>query len=387
MISINEQETIDLLKSLIRIDSVNPDLMEDGAGEAEIAGFIRTSMEDAGFEVHVQETVPGRPNVIGILRSEDKTPGKTLMLNGHTDTVGIGKMDIDPHDPVEKDGRIYGRGSADMKAGVTAMIAAATAVHRARIPLKGDLIVAAVVDEEYASIGTEALVKEYSADAAIVTEPTDLNMTIAHKGFAWVDIQTEGHAAHGSNAAEGIDAIMMMADVMHGLRSFDQNVLQTRTHPILSSPSLHASIIEGGKELSTYPDVCRLQVERRTIPGETEESVRKEIDALLADCREKSPEFKADSDLFFYREPLEIDRDADIVRSLHKHILDVTGKPPEYNGSAGWMDSGILCKAGIPTVIFGPGGAGFHAAVEYADRGSLLQCTSILAETIISFCG
>ena len=387
MIYIDEQDTVDLLKSLIRIDSVNPELMPGGPGEAEIAAFVQEFMVEAGLEVHVQQAVPGRPNVIGILHGNDPVNGHSLMLNGHTDTVGSGKMEIPPFDPVEQDGRIFGRGAADMKSGVAAMLSAAKAVANSGVPLRGDLIVAAVVDEEYASIGTEALVKEFTADAAIVTEPTDLNITVAHKGFAWIDINTSGHAAHGSDPAEGVDAIMMMADVLQKLRSFDQNVLRTRSHPILSPPSLHASVIDGGKELSTYPDSCRLQVERRTVPGESRESVAAEIDSILLDCQSDNGEFKAVSDIFFYRESLEIDRDEEIVRTLHHHVADVTGEIPEYNGSAGWMDSGILCKSGIPTVIFGPGGDGFHAAVEYADRKSLLACSKVLAETIETFCG
>ncbi|MEE2709280.1 MAG: ArgE/DapE family deacylase [Gemmatimonadota bacterium] len=387
MICIDERGTVDLLKSLIRIDSVNPDLMPGGPGEAEIAVFIEEFMVEVGLEVYVQQAVPGRPNVIGILRGNDPVNGKSLMLNGHTDTVGIGKMEIPPFDPVELDGRIYGRGSADMKSGVTAMLSAAKSIAKSGVSLRGDLIVAAVVDEEYASIGTEALVKGFTAVAAIVIEPTDLNITVAHKGFAWIDIDTSGHAAHGSDPAEGVDAIMMMTDVLQKLRSFDQNVLRTRSHPILSPPSLHASVIDGGKELSTYPDFCRLQVERRTIPGESQESVAAEIDSILLDCQSANAEFKATSNIFFYREPLEIDRDDEVVRTLHHQVGNVTGEMPEYNGSAGWMDSGILCKAGIPTVIFGPGGDGFHAAVEYADRKSLLACTKVLAETIETFCG
>ncbi|MBT5876346.1 MAG: ArgE/DapE family deacylase [Candidatus Latescibacteria bacterium] len=386
MVAIDEQETVELLKELIRIDSVNPDLVPDGAGEAAIGEFVRAYMADSGLEVVVQDSAPGRPNVIGTLRSANPVSGKSLMLNGHTDTVGFGKMDIDPLDPVERGGRIYGRGSADMKSGVAAMLSATAAVVRSGIRLSGDVIVAAVVDEEYASIGTETLVKDFGADAAIVTEPTNLSLTVAHKGFAWIEITTRGRSAHGSDSSSGRDAIMMMAEVLQSFRQHDQSQLATRNHPILSPPSLHASIIEGGKELSTYPDTCRLQLERRTVPGETQASIEVEIADILDGCRLRDADFSAESAVLFYREPLEIDRSDSVVKALHASFQDVAGRSPEYTGSAGWMDSGILCASGIPTVVFGPSGDGFHGAVESVDRDSVVQCAQILANTIVSFC-
>lgn len=386
MVVVDKQETLELVRALVRLDSVNPDLMPDGAGEAAIADFVRAYMLEAGLEVVVQDAAPGRPNVIGIFRSEHPVPGKTLMLNGHTDTVGFGQMDIDPLDPIEQGGRIYGRGSADMKSGVAAMLSATAAVVRSGIRLSGDVIVAAVVDEEYASIGTETLVKEFRADAAIVTEPTNLSLTVAHKGFAWIEIITKGRSAHGSDASRGRDAIMMTADVLQSFRKYDRSQLAVRTHPILSPPSLHASIIEGGKELSTYPDSCRLQLERRTIPGETQASVEAEVAEILDGCQNRDSDFSAQSRVFFYRDPLEIDQSESVVKSLHASFQGVTGKTPEYTSSAGWMDSGILCAAGIPTVIFGPSGDGGHGAVESVDSDSVVQCAQILANTIVSFC-
>jgi acetylornithine deacetylase len=309
------------------------------------------------------------------------------MLNGHTDTVGAGNMDIGPFDPVEKEGRVYGRGAADMKAGVTAMLAAAAAVARSGMRLQGDLIVAAVADEEYASIGTESLVKTHTADAAIVTEPTGLNIVVAHKGFAWIKYVTEGRAAHGSRPDEGIDAIMLMTEVLSELNALEQTALAGRTHPLLGRPSLHASLIRGGKELSTYPDCCELDVERRLIPGENRETVVREISEVMDRCRVRHPLFKGRAEMYFYRDALEIDRDAAIVRVLHQTAERRLGRSPHYSAMTGWMDSGILTPAGIPTVVFGPGGEGFHAAVEYAYTDQLVQCADILAQTAAAFCG
>ncbi len=189
------------------------------------------------------------------------------MFCGHIDTVGVAGMKA-PFDPVERDGRIYGRGSQDMKSGVAAMIDAARVIAESGGLAAGKLVIACVVDEEHASIGADALVTRWRADAAVVTEPTDLQVAIAHKGFEWVEIETEGRAAHGSRPREGRDAIRLMARVLNGLDALDKRLQSKPPHALLGTASLHASLIEGGRELSSYPDRCHLQMERRTIPGE-----------------------------------------------------------------------------------------------------------------------
>ncbi len=225
-------------------------------------------MRGLGLGVEMQEAAPGRPNVIGVLDGGE--PGRTLMLCGHIDTVGVDGMSA-PFDPVERDGRLYGRGSQDMKGGVAAMIDAAR-LARDRGFRKGRLIVAAVVDEEYASLGADTLVTKWSADAAIVTEPTDLQIGVGHKGFAWAAIETRGRAAHGSRPRDGRDAILRMGRVLRALEQCDRELQSRAPHPVMGTASLHASIIDGGRELSSYPDRCRLQMERRTVVGETAES-------------------------------------------------------------------------------------------------------------------
>lgn len=385
-VSVDEQETIDLLKALIAINSVNPTLMKGGPGEGEIARRIFAYLQSAGLDTRLDEIAPGRFNVVGVIRAANPEPGHTLMLNGHMDTVSIGKMTIDPFDPVERDGKIYGRGSADMKAGVTTMLAAASAVARSGIRLKGDVIVAAVADEEYASIGTEALVKTCTADAAIVTEPTGLDIVVAHKGFAWAKYTVEGRAAHGSKPDDGVDAIMLMGKVLQEIDRYDRETLQQRSHPMLGRPSIHASLIQGGTELSTYPDFCELQVERRTLPGETREGVIGELNDLWLRSQGKNPLLKGRSEVFFYRDALEVDREATIVQTLRTQATQHLGRTPAYSSMSGWMDAGILSGVGIPSVVFGPGGEGFHAAVEYTYRDQVVQCAQILAQTIVAFC-
>ena len=276
---------ISLLRQLVAIDSVNPSLVPGARGEAAIADAIAAHMRSIGLEVHLQEAAPGRPNVIGVL--EGGEPGPSLMFCGHMDTVGVEGMQA-PFDPVIREGRLYGRGSQDMKGGVAAMIDAAR-VARDRGFTRGTLIVAAVADEEYASLGADALVTRWSADAAVVTEPTDLEIGVGHKGFAWFDIETRGVAAHGSRPLDGRDAIVRMGRVLHGLERLDRDLQARAPHPVMGTGSLHASIIGGGHELSSYPDMCRLQMERRTIAGESAEGALEEIRGSSPGCAMRIP--------------------------------------------------------------------------------------------------
>ena len=240
--------TLLLLQDLVSIDSVNPSLVPGACGEAEIARRIASECTAAGLTVHVTEVAPGRPNVVGVL--EGRAPGPTLMFCGHTDTVGVAGMAA-PFDPVQKDGRLYGRGAQDMKGGIAAMLGAARALVEGGGLASGRLIVAAVVDEEHASLGAEALVETWRADAAVITEPTDLDVAIAHKGFQWIEVETRGQRAHGSRPEHGRDAILRMGRVLNRLESLNQR-LQTRpAHSLLGTASLHASTMTATGALSS----------------------------------------------------------------------------------------------------------------------------------------
>ena len=256
---------IRLLRDLVAINSVNPTLVPGAPGEAEIASAIAAEMRSIGLDVETQQVAPGRPNTIGVL--EGRTAGNTLMFCGHVDTVGVAGM-TGPFTPVERDGRLYGRGAQDMKGGVAAMIAAVRVIAEQGGLPSGRLILAAVVDEEHSSIGADAVVAEWSAGGAVVTEPTDLEIAVGHKGFAWVEVEVRGKAAHGSRPDEGEDAILRMGRVLKHLEALDRDLQRRMPHPRLGTGSLHASFIEGGGELSSYPDRARLQMERRTLPAE-----------------------------------------------------------------------------------------------------------------------
>jgi acetylornithine deacetylase len=383
-IRINRQALVSLMQALIHINSVNPLLSSKGVGEADIAGYIGGYLKKLGLTVRYQNIQKDRINVIGIWKGTGGGP--TLMLNGHTDTVSVENMTADPFDARIDDGKLYGRGALDMKAGVAAQISAVQTLIESGIKLKGDVILALVADEEYASIGTEAVVNEYGADAAIICEPTDLQIIIAHKGFAWIKIDIFGRAAHGSLPHRGIDAIVKAGKLLTEIENYARTNLTRKTHPLLGSPSIHASLIKGGTELSTYPDYCKVQLERRNLPGEDRQVVTAEMHKLLQDIYSQDNQFKADLDVFFFRPAFEISPDQPIVQCVRRAFESTCYRAPKFEGMWAWLDSAILAQAGIPAVIFGPSGDGEHAAVEYVDVESVITTTKVLVQTMMDFC-
>jgi acetylornithine deacetylase len=368
---------IKLLRDLVAIDSVNPSLVPGAAGEGAIAQAIAAELGRIGLDVELQDAAPGRPNVIGVL--EGRACGPSLMLCGHTDTVGVSGM-TSPFDPVERDGRLYGRGAQDMKGGVAAMIDAARVLAESGLP-SGRLIIAAVVDEEYGSVGADALVTRVRADAAVVTEPTDLQIAVGHKGFAWTEIRTRGRAAHGSRPRDGRDAILRMGRVLTSLEALDRALQSASPHPLLGTASLHASVIEGGRELSSYPDLCTLKLERRTLPGETEAALAGEIDGLLSRLRAADPEFDASVLHIFSRPAYEVAADHEFVRALIEARGAAAGLHTlarDVVGMSFWTDAAVLGGAGVPSVLFGPGGAGLHSTEEYVNVEDVIGCRETL---------
>jgi len=367
---------IQLLSDLVSVNSINPSLVLGAPGEAAAGEVARAAMVRAGLDVVVTEVQPGRPNVVGVI--EGRESGPSVMLCGHLDTVGVEGM-ADPFAPRIDGNRLYGRGAQDMKGGVAAMIGAAAML--APSWTKGRLIVAAVMDEEYESLGAEALVRDWKADFAIVTEPTDLTLAIGHKGFAWLDVMTDGRAAHGSRPREGRDAILRMGRVLARLEALDR-VLQSRPPAgVQGVASLHASIITGGRELSSYPDRCALQMERRTVNGEDDGTVVGEVEAILAALKQEDAEFSGRVALRTSRPPYAIDRSHQLPRTLGD-VLAGRGLSAESGGMTFWTDAAVLAGAGIPSVLFGPGGAGLHSIVEYVNVDDVVTCRDVLAETV-----
>ena len=380
--------SIALLRDLVAIDSVNPSLVPGAAGEGPIAAAIADHLRRIGLDVEIQDVAPERPNVIGVL--EGRARGRSLMLCGHVDTVGVEGMSR-PFDPVERDGRLYGRGSQDMKGGVAAMIDSARVLARDGLAA-GRLIVAAVIDEEYASIGADALVTRWRADGAVVTEPTDLQIAIGHKGFAWFEIETRGRAAHGSRPREGRDAIVRMGRVLTELERLDRRLQARPPHPLMGTASLHASVIAGGRELSSYPDRCTLKYERRTIGGESQADVTREIMAVLSVLRAEDPEFEASVTPLFGRPCYEVPATHELPAALGRALArtDPSSRSAvvtnQFVGMSFWTDAAVLGGAGIPAVLFGPGGAGLHSVEEYVVIQDVLRCRDTLTALARGWC-
>lgn len=372
--SLHTDPTLQLLEDLVSIDSVNPSLVPGARGEEEIARRIAAECAASGLTVDVTEVAPGRPNVVAVL--EGRAPGPTLMFCGHIDTVGVAGMDA-PFHPVQRDGCLYGRGTQDMKGGVAAMLGAARALGEGGGLPSGKLIVAAVVDEEHASLGAEALVETWRADAAVVTEPTDLDVAIAHKGFQWIEIETRGRRAHGSRPDEGRDAILRMGRMLSRLESLDRRLQAQPAHPLLGTASLHASTITGSGELSSYPDHCRMQMERRTLPGEHAGAGLQEVQGILDRLRNDDWALESSARLISGREPYEIDRAHALPTALVRAATSV-GCQARRVGMTYWSDAAILGAAGIPSVLFGPGGAGLHGPDEYVRLKDVCSCRDTL---------
>ena len=356
-------DLVDLLSSLVAIDSVNPSLVSGGAGETEIAAFVDSWARSSGLTTDVV-SASGRPSVV--VRAPGTGGGRTLLLCGHLDTVNVEGMDA-PFTPRVDGDRLYGRGAYDMKAGVAAALLACR--EAAALGLAGDVVVACVADEEHASLGVQEVLGSVSADAAVVTEPTELEVVVAHKGFVWSEIEVTGVAAHGSRPWLGDDAIVKAGPLLSGIGEWDAS-LGSREHPLLGRGSVHASTITGGVELSSYPASCVIELERRTLPGETGEQVEAEVAALL-----ERAGGDASARTLLVREPFEVDRDAEIVRA----VVEAAPGSPAIGGASYWADAAFIAAAGIPTVMFGPGGEGAHAIEEWVS----IADSVVVAETLV----
>jgi acetylornithine deacetylase len=377
---LSEGNVLEVLQSLISIRSVNPALAPDeGPGEREIAKFVRDWLGEAGIEARLEEVAPGRPNVVASLgREPADVGGRTLVLCGHLDTVGTAGMTIPPFAPTLKDGRVYGRGSYDMKGGVAAILSAARSL--APDPPPGRVLLALVADEEHASLGAADFVKCHHADACILTESSEGSLVLAHKGFVWIDVRTEGRAAHGSRFDLGASAISGMAPIITALTELDRSNLRRRTHPLVGPASLHCARIEGGVGRSTYAPACRLEVERRTLPGESPERVLQEIREVIAKTG-----VHAEVSCAMSRSPSACASEERVVRSMRDAIRSVLGASAPETGVGYWMDAAIFSEAGIPSVNFGPSGFGAHEAVEWVDVGSVVGCARVLVEATRTF--
>lgn len=368
----------EVLRDLVRIDSVNPDLVAGAAGERAIGAHTAERLEALGLDVTTYAADPARPSVVGCLPGGS---GPSVMLYAHCDTVGVEGMN-EPFSGAVRGGRLYGRGAYDMKGGLAACLGAVHALRNAGATPAGDVVVAAVADEEVASLGMQEVLAHVRTDAAIVTEPTDLTLCLAHKGFCWITVETHGRAAHGSRPDLGVDANLRMGRFLARLEALEQALRARPPHPLVGPPSLHAGVLRGGTGPSTYAARASVQVERRTIPGETSDAVLQEITALVREIQAADPGFEAHVRLDLARDAFEVAPDAAIVRAVRAAAGEVLGAPVVESGQTPWMDAALLAGAGIETVVIGPAGAGAHADEEWVDLNSVARLAGILAAAV-----
>ena len=384
-------DALGLTRALVRVDSRNPALVPGAPGERDAALLLAEVLRGWGYAVELQEAGDGRPNVLARI-GQAQAGAPTLMLNGHLDVVGTDGMTHAPFAAEERDGRLYGRGATDMKGGIAAMCAAAARAHAAGA-LRGSVLVAAVADEEYESLGTRALLELLGArgermDGALVTEPTRLAIMPAHRGFAWYTITVHGRAAHGSRYDLGIDAIRHAGLLLAELDLLDVDELPRRApHALLGRGSLHASLIEGGIGLTTYPDRCVLRLERRTIPGESAAGAQQELEAACTRVRARRPEFRADVALDFAQPPSDVPTEAPLVRALDA-ALRAAGEAAPVAGMSAWTDAALLNDAGIPAICFGPGDIALaHAAEEWIEVDEIERAARVMEGLVRTWCG
>jgi acetylornithine deacetylase len=369
-----------LLADMVRIDSSNPGLA-GGPGEAAFAAHLARLMKQLGMEVDLWDALPGRPNVVG--RLPGSGGGRSLMLLGHLDVVG--PWGPEAFTPVVREGRMYGRGAADMKCGLAAALLAVEALIAAGQRLPGDVLIAGVIDEEWESAGAAALPARYRPDAAVLVECTDLEVVVEHGGFAWYEIESRGVEAAGADPEHGVDGIALLAPVLAGITTLDAE-LKRQPHARYGRGSIHASTIAGGDQLPAYPARCTLAVERCLIAGETVAQGQAEMEGLLSVARDADPRFRGDLRTVVAREPLEQSADEPVIATVAAAAATVLGRPPVLRGDIGWADSGLLVEAGIPVATFGPVGHGEHTADEWVDLASVATTVQVLERTALAFC-
>jgi acetylornithine deacetylase len=376
-------DAVGLTRLLVRVDSRNPGLVPSAPGEAEIAHALATVLEQWGFDVSLQPVVDGRSNVVARI---GRRGGRSLMFNGHLDVVGVEGMTHAAFDAHTVDGKLFGRGATDMKGGVAAMCAAAW--RAAQQGIGGEIIIAAVVDEEWQSAGTKCLIERgVRADACIVTEPTRMAIAPAHKGFTWTEVKFTGRAAHGSRYDVGVDAIRHAALLLAELDRLEREELVRHMHPLLGHASLHASEISGGSGWSTYPDQCALTIERRTVPGESPDDAVREMNDALARVSSATPGVRGDIRHVFSQWPSDVAVDAPIVQALAGAMRDA-GEPVSIEGLSAWTDAALLNAAGIPAICYGPGDISLaHSATEWVVEQEVTRATDVLSRLARDWCG
>jgi len=385
---------VELAVELVRIDSVNPALVPGAAGEGRIVDVLATRLAARGFEVEVVEAArgPRRPSLLAVARGAGG--GRSVVLNGHLDTVGVTGMTEPFAGRVEGDvgtGRLLGRGSCDMKGGVAAMVAAAEAV--AAQGTAGDVVLALVADEEHASMGTVAVLDRLAPrlpDACLVGEPTSLDLAVANRGYAVVEVTLSGRAGHSSQPERGINAVTHLGRLLSAVEARDVALRAAPAHPLAGTGSLLATAASGGSSPFVLAQSARAVIERRTVPGEPSTCALQEVEDILRELHEADDTVQALALESLAREAWEHDAASPAGSALAGELetaLTTAGCPPRRVGLPYWVESALWEAAGVPTVVCGPAGGGLHATDEWVDLGQVRAYAGALVPALRSFCG
>lgn len=370
-----------LLAELVRLPSVNPmgrsDLPEDILHEGRVTAYLEGHFRDLGCEYRRQTVCPGRDNITAIY-TPPAAPPRTVMFECHQDTVPVDAMTVEPFGAKIEGGRMYGRGACDVKGGGAVMLTAFARLVREKPPGSAKVILAFTVDEENGGLGVSELMKSgVSADAAIVAEPTLLNIVNAHKGVARFHLETSGRACHSSRPDEGVNAVYRMARLLQGVEAYAATLRAMSPNPILGPRTMSVGRITGGVSPNTVPDYCRADVDRRLLPGETFESATADLQAFLRSqpgidfpftLAKSSPGCA----------PLSPEPSVELVKRLGSVIDSVVGKHTVHPVPFG-TDASRVAIAGVPAVVFGPGDiAQAHTKDEWIDLAQLEPAAEIL---------
>lgn len=387
--AVRKTEIETLVKKLVEIQSH----WEAPTQEKEVAEFLKEYLESEGISAKLQKVEKDRPNVIATIEGTTGN-GRSLMLNGHTDTVPAYEMDMKPFVPRIANGRLYGRGALDMKGGLGAMAMTLVAIDRVGIDLQSDLVLAAVVGEETRSEGTENIIaRGPQTDVAIVGEPTDMDIHTSHRGLEWLKVHVFGKAAHGGQAGRGVNAISMAAKFVNTVEAELMPKLASRRGKSTLPPTLNFGVIMGGQQPSSVADKCLIRLDRRWTPEESLDQVFQDIYDVFNSVSKKHPEFKAEleRDMTNMKTmnhlPNVVEKSHPLVSALRSSVRQETGKHTKLTSGWGWTDASLLTNfANTPAVVFGPGGVGAHARIEYVKTSDLATCTNIYATTALSLC-
>lgn len=379
----NTPPVLATLADLVRINSINS-AYPDGTSEAGVVAYLREFFRRRGIETWEQEVFPGRANLIARVPGRD--PRRRVILEAHTDTVSVIGMTIPPFEPTIADGRLYGRGSCDTKAGLAGMVHAIASLPAEGFTPPCEVWLAAVVDEEFSFRGVVRLCEGLEGAAAIVAEPTEMRLVIASKGVLRWRIHVRGRSAHSSKPHLGINAIDHMARLVLALES-EHRGLQARPHPFLGPATGNVGIIKGGVQVNFVPDACVIEVDRRLLPGEQTAAVLTRYQSILDTLKAQHPDFDATMETppMLVDEALETAADSAPVRTAAQVLrgLGLDGTP---SGVPFGSDASKLSRQGVPSILFGPGSIDrAHAAIEYVEIDQVLQAFEFYRGFVRSF--